>query len=131
MCFFHACYSCVLQFTSPTLTPTPISTLRVSRERAFEIYVNDPVLSDCLVLFHIHTHPINTAKRDGFAIVTKVACRRCCEHILELFQTCFSQFNASPRRNSQSNNSFNCIQVNHFVRMSQIYIFLEVVLKME
>ena len=53
------------------------------RERAFEIinfiyhdhfhilYENDPVLSDCLVLFHIHTHthPINTAKREGFATV--------------------------------------------------------------
>ena len=68
MCSFHACYSCVLQFTSPTLTQTPISTIRVSRERAFEIYVNDPVLSDCLRLIsHTHTHPINTAKREGFA----------------------------------------------------------------
>ena len=53
MCSFHACYSCVLQFTSPTLTPTLISTLRVSR--AFEIYVNDPVLSDSSYSTYTHT----------------------------------------------------------------------------
>ena len=61
MCSFHACYSCVLQFTfSPTLTPT-------TRER-LKYMQNDPVLSDCLVvIISTYIHPINTAKRGGFA----------------------------------------------------------------
>ena len=63
MCSFHACYSCVLQFTSPTLTPTLISTLRVSR--AFEIYVNDPVLSDSSYFTYTHTPSTRRNARDS------------------------------------------------------------------
>ena len=71
-------FLCVTVYLSNS-TPTPISTLRVSRERerAFEIYENDPVLSDCLVLSHIHTHPINTAKREGFATADEGADAHC------------------------------------------------------
>ena len=61
-------FLCVTVYLSNSNTDSDFDYPSLERERAFEIYVNDPVLSDCLRLIsHTHTHPINTAKREGFA----------------------------------------------------------------
>ena len=68
-------FLCVAVYLSNSNTDSDFDSPGLERERAFEIYENDPVMSDCLVLFHIHTHThththaINTAKREGFATV--------------------------------------------------------------
>ena len=49
-------FLCVTVYLSNSNTDSDFDYPSLESERAFEIYVNDPVLSDCLVLFHIHTH---------------------------------------------------------------------------